>query len=702
MPGRTRRRAALVVLIAATAVRAGAQPATPDWEWPTRGADLANTRYAPLDQIDAANFEDLELAWRFGTHNLGPRPDYRWQTTPLVADGVMYTTAGSRRAVVAIDAASGELLWVHRMDEGRRGELATRGGSGRGVAYWTDGGRQRIFYITPGYRLVALDARTGVRIPSFGVEGIVDLRLEMDQPLDLVTGDVSLRTPPVVAGNTIIVGASHAPGQVPRSRSAPKGHVRAYDVLTGERLWIFHTIPAAGEFGADTWLNDSRVYTGHTGVWAQITVDLELGLAYLPIETPTGDHYGGHRPGDNLFSDSLVAVDLETGERVWHYQFVHHDIWDYDLPCGPILADITVDGRTVKAVAQPTKQSWLYVFDRATGEPVWPIEERPVEAGDVPGEWYAPTQPFPTRPPAYDRQGVAIDDLIDFTPELRARAVEIASRYKLGPIFTPPVVSRAAGPLGTLTLPNIAGGSNWPGGSLDPETGIVYLATRTSMMSLALVEPNAATSDMSFVVGTAAPGRGTRSGRRHADSGHRAAGRRSAAGEAALWTDHGDRPAPRRHPLAGPARRDAGRCQEPPGARGSRHSPYRQQRRRHAGDADAAGCRRRLHLHGARRQPRRHAARLRQVIGSGGGDAATARGSDGVADDVFDRGRAVHRAGRRRRGPCGGAAGVQAAVLKVRPPAFSAGRFRPRRRRRATVPARCPPGQSWCRRRGRQ
>ncbi len=512
MRTRTRGRAALLALIVATGLRAGAQSETADWEWPTRGADLANTRYAPLDQIDAANFEDLELAWRFGTHNLGPRPDYRWQTTPLVAGGVMYTTAGSRRAVVALDAASGELLWVHRMDEGRRGELATRGGSGRGVAYWTDGGRQRIFYITPGYRLVALDARTGVRIPSFGVEGIVDLRLEMDQPLDVVTGDVSLRTPPVVAGNTIIVGASHAPGQVPGSRSAPKGHVRAYDALTGERLWIFHTIPAAGEFGADTWLNDSRVYTGHTGVWAQITVDLELGLAYLPIETPTGDHYGGHRPGDNLFSDSLVAVDLETGERVWHYQFVHHDIWDYDLPCGPILADITVDGRTVKAVAQPTKQSWLYVFDRATGEPVWPIEERPVEAGDVPGEWYAPTQPFPTRPPAYDRQGVAIDDLIDFTPELRAQAVEIASRYKLGPIFTPPVVSRAEGLLGTLTLPNIAGGSNWPGGSLDPETGIVYLATRTSMMSLALVEPNAATSDMSFVVGTAAAQAGGQDG----------------------------------------------------------------------------------------------------------------------------------------------------------------------------------------------
>ncbi len=502
------RRSGLVALLAFSAAPALGQSGTPDREWRTRGGDLANTRYSPLAQIDATNFDTLELAWRFGTDKLGPRPDYRLQTTPLAANGVMYTTAGSRRAVVALDAATGELLWIHRMDEGRRGELATRGGSGRGVAYWTDDDEERVFYITPGYRLVGLDARTGVRIPSFGNDGIVDLRLEMDQPLDLVTGDVSLRTPPVVAGNTIIVGASHAPGQVPRSRSAPKGHVRAYDVLTGERLWIFHTIPAAGEFGADTWLNDSRVYTGNTGVWAQITVDLESGLAYLPIETPTGDHYGGHRPGDNLFSDSLVAVDLETGERIWHYQFVHHDIWDYDLPCGPILADITVDGRAVKVVAQPTKQSWLYVFDRVTGEPVWPIEERPVEAGDVPGEWYAPTQPFPTRPPAYDRQGVTIDDLIDFTPELRATAVEIASRYKLGPIFTPPVVSRVEGPLGTLTLPNIAGGSNWPGGSLDPETGIVYLASRTSMMSLALVEPNPTTSDMNYVVGTAAAVRG--------------------------------------------------------------------------------------------------------------------------------------------------------------------------------------------------
>ena len=494
----------LVMLLAFGTTPAKGQSGTTAGEWPTRGGDLANTRYSPLDQIDETNFNELEVAWRFKTDNLGPRPEYRLQATPLMVNGTLYTTGGSRRSVVALDALTGELRWVYRIDEGRRGALSTRGGSGRGVAYWTDGREERIIYITPGYQLIALDAKTGRPSPTFGRNGIVDLRLEADQQLDPITGDIALRTPPVVAGNSIIVGASHAPGQVPKSRAAAKGHVRAYDARTGRRLWIFHTIPMAGEFGADTWLNDSRSYTGNVGVWGQITVDRDLGHVYLPIETPTGDHYGGHRPGDNLFSDSLVAVDLETGERIWHYQFVHHDIWDYDLPCGPILADITVDGRAIKAIAQPTKQSWLYVFDRVTGEPVWPIEERPVEAGDVPGEWYAPTQPFPTKPPAYDRQGVTIDDLIDFTPELRAKALELVSHYKLGPIFTPPVVSQREGPLGTLMLPNISGGANWPGGSLDPETGIVYVGSQTSIMSLALVRPSARSSDMNFVVGTAA------------------------------------------------------------------------------------------------------------------------------------------------------------------------------------------------------
>ena len=494
----------LLIVCGLWATPANGQFGTATGGWRSRGGDLANTRYAALEQIDASNFNALEVAWRFKTDNLGPQPDYRLQATPLMVNGVLYTTGGSRRSVVALDAATGELLWMYRIDEGRRGELSTRRGSGRGVAYWTDGREERIIYITPGYQMIGLDARTGRPVPTFGRDGIVDLRLEADQPLDPTTGDMALRTPPVVAGNTIIVGASHASGQIPKSRTGPKGHVRAYDARTGKRLWIFHTIPMADEFGADTWLGDSRVYTGNTGVWAQITVDPELGHVYLPTESSTGDHYGGHRPGDNLFSESLVAVDLETGERIWHYQFVHHDIWDYDLPCGPILADITVDGRTIKAIAQPTKQGWLYVFDRVTGEPVWPIEERPVEAGNVPGEWYAPTQPFPTKPPAYDRQGVTIDDLIDFTPELRATALAITSHYKLGPLFTPPVVSRSDDPLGTLMLPNIAGGANWPGGSLDPEAGILYVGSRTSIMSLALVQPNPSASDMNFVVGTAA------------------------------------------------------------------------------------------------------------------------------------------------------------------------------------------------------
>ena len=494
----------LLTLCALWATPAYGQSGTANGEWRSRGGDLANTRYSPLDQIDASNFNELELAWRFKTDNLGPQPDYRLQATPLVVNDVLYTTAGSRRSVIALDAVTGELLWVYRIDEGERGELSTRRGSARGVAYWTDGSEERIMYVTPGYRLIALDAKTGRPVPTFGRSGIVDLRLEADQPLDPITGDMALRTPPVVAGNTVIVGASHGSGQIPNlNRTGPKGHVRAYDARTGKRLWIFHTIPMADEFGADTWLGDSRTYTGNAGVWGQITVDPELGHVYLPTESATGDHYGGHRPGDNLFSDSLVAVDLETGERIWHYQFVHHDIWDYDLPCGPILADITVDGRAIKAIAQPTKQSWLYVFNRETGEPVWPIEERAVEAGDVPGEWYAPTQPFPTKPPAYDRQGVEVDDLIDFTPEVRARALDVVSHYKLGPIFTPPVVSQIDGPLGTIILPNIAGGANWPGGSLDPETGIVYVGSRTSPMSLAVVRADPERSDMNFVVGKA-------------------------------------------------------------------------------------------------------------------------------------------------------------------------------------------------------
>ena len=464
---------------------------TPDSEWRTYGADLANTRYVPLDQIDATNFSQLEVAWQFGTNNLGSRPEFYFQSTPLVAGGVLYSTGGTRRSVVALNAETGELLWVHRIDENTRGETSPRRLSGRGLAYWADGLDKRILYVTPGYSLIALDATTGRRVPDFGDNGIVDLRKENDQIIDPHDADIGLQAAPIVVDDVIIVGAAHsannpAAGVVTKSRTNVKGFVRGYDVRTGTRLWIFHTVPTADEIGNETWLGDSWSYTGNTGAWAQMSADEDLGYVYIPTETPTNDFYGGHRPGTNLFANSLVALNARTGERVWHFQFTHHELWDYDLPCAPILTDIVVDGRTIKALAQPTKQGWVYVLDRTNGLPVWPIEERSVPQGDVPGEWYSPTQPIPTKPPAFERQGLRIDDLIDFTPELRAEAVELVSRYRIGPIFTPPVVSRWDGPLATLMVPGAGGGANWPGGSLDPDTNRLYLFSNTNVFAVGL------------------------------------------------------------------------------------------------------------------------------------------------------------------------------------------------------------------------
>ena len=365
-----------------------AQQGAPNGEWPNYGGDLGHTRYSALSQIDAQNFSELELAWSFKTDNLGPRPEYRYQATPLVIDGVMYTTAGSRRAVVALDARSGEMLWMYSLDEGERGREAPRQLSGRGLAFWQEGEDKRVLFVTPGYRLIALDAANGRPVPEFGDNGIVDLKQNADQQIDLVTGEIGLHATPIVAKDVVIVGAAHRTGGNPRSRENVKGFVRGFDVRSGERLWIFHTIPLPGEYGYESWLDGSAEYTGNTGVWAQISVDEELGIVYLPVEESTGDYYGAYRPGDNLFGETLLAVDLHSGERKWHYQLVHHGIWDHDIPAAPILLDINVDGRQIKAVAQPTKQAFLYVFDRVTGEPVWPIEERAVEAGDVPGEWY--------------------------------------------------------------------------------------------------------------------------------------------------------------------------------------------------------------------------------------------------------------------------------------------------------------------------
>lgn len=471
-------------------------------EWPTYGGNLASQRYRPFDQINKDNFKDLEIAWRFKTDALGPQPEFNLQSTPLMVGGVLYTTAGSRRAVVALDAATGEMLWMHRMDEGKRGEAAPRRLSGRGLAYWTDGRDSRIVYVTPGYQMIALDAKTGQRVRGFGVNGVVDLKQNMDQPIDLEAGEVGLHAAPIIAKDVIVVGAAHLPGGSPKSRVHEKGFIRGYDVRTGKRLWIFHTIPEGGEFGTDTWEKDSASYTGNAGVWAQMTVDDELGLVYLPVELPTGDYYGGHRPGNGLFGESLVALDIKTGKRRWHYQFVHHGIWDFDIPAAPILADITVDGRQIKAIAQPTKQNWLYVFDRTNGQPVWPIEEKPVAKGDVPGEWYAPTQPFVSKPPAFDLQGISEKDLIDFTPELRAEAIKVASRYKMGPLFTPPPVSKWEGPLGLLMVPSSTGGPNWPGGALDPETNRFYIYSFRNPTVVGLV-PGAKPDEFAYANGVA-------------------------------------------------------------------------------------------------------------------------------------------------------------------------------------------------------
>ena len=504
---RVHRYIGLSILSAATCawltVSGTAQESVPIGEWRAYGGNVAQHRYSPLDQINKDNFSKLEVAWRFKADSLGPRPEFNFQATPLMVGGVVYTTAGSRRAVVALDAATGEMLWMHSEHEGKRGESAPRQLSGRGVAYWSDGRNARIVYVTPGYRLLALDARTGVPIPGFGKNGVVDLKEEADQELDLITGEIGLHAAPMIAQDTIIVGAAHLSGATPKSRANAKGYVRAYDVRTGKRLWTFHTIPKPGEFGFDTWEGDSASYTGNTGMWAMMAVDEELGIAYLPVESPTGDYYGGHRPGNGLFGESLVAVDLKTGKRRWHYQLVHHGIWDFDIPSPPILIDIVVNGKPIKAVAQPTKQAWLYVFDRVTGQPIWPIEERPVEASNVPLEKTARTQPFVTKPPAYDRQGTSLDDLIDFTPELRAEAVKLVSRYKLGPMFTPPVVSRWEGPMGTIMLPSTGGGANWPGGAYDPETHTLYVHSTTTPAVLGLVASDGKNSDMAYIRGSA-------------------------------------------------------------------------------------------------------------------------------------------------------------------------------------------------------
>jgi glucose dehydrogenase len=476
--------------------------AGPTVEWREYGGNIAAHRYSTLEQIDRDNVGDLEVAWTFNTGNYGPRPEARNEATPLMIDGALYTTVGITRNVVAIDPKSGETLWVWRPNDGeQRFAAAPRKTSGRGLSYWTDGaGTERLIVVTPGFFLVSLDPSTGRQTPGFGENGVVDLMVG-------VRGEVKDKTsignssPALVIGDVIVVGPAHEVGMRPPSKTNLKGDVRGYDARTGKLLWTFHTIPAAGEPGYETWLNGSAERGSNAGVWARISGDAELGLVYLPVEAPLADTYGGERPGTNLYGNSLVCLDARTGAKVWHYQLIHHDIWDWDNPTAPVLMDLVVDGRPIKAVAQITKQGWVYTFDRTNGAPVWPIEERPVAAGDVPGEWYAPTQPFPTKPPAFDRQGVTVDDLIDFTPALRAEAVEGMKEFRMGPIFTPPSLAAAAdGTNGTIMLPSFTGGANWEGGAFDPETSVLYIGSNTQP-SVAAVRPEPSFSDMPYVAG---------------------------------------------------------------------------------------------------------------------------------------------------------------------------------------------------------
>jgi len=480
-----------------------AQHGAPVGVWPVYGGDPGHTRYAPLDQINAGNVADLEIVWRWSARNFGTNPSIRSATTPLMIDGGLYATAGVRRSVVAIDPGSGETLWMWRMDEGERLELAPRANPGRGVAYWSGAaGDDRILVVTPGYRLVALDADTGRPVRGFGQDGIVDLFASQRTREGVsLAGSIGSSSPPTVVGDVIVVGSAQEVGSRPPSRVNTPGDVRGFDARTGRHLWTFRTIPEPGTEGNETWLDDSWSYSGNAGVWAPMSFDPETGYVYLPTEAATGDYYGGHRPGDNLFSSSLVCLDASTGEKVWHFQTIHHDIWDWDNPTAPILADIEIEGRARRVVVQLTKQGFAYVFDRRTGEPVWPIEERPVPPSDVPGERTAPTQPFPTKPPSFERQGIGIGDLIDFTPEIRQRAVEIVSRYRTGPIFTPPSLADTDdGTGGTLILPSVIGGANWEGGALDPGLGLLFVASMTDASVLGLV-PGGDESDMSYVLG---------------------------------------------------------------------------------------------------------------------------------------------------------------------------------------------------------
>jgi len=476
-----------------------AQRGAPNGEWRTYNGDSASTKYSALEQIDKTNVAKLAIAWTRPALDAAIRaqaPSMRaaktFRSTPLMVGGVLYASNGVG-FVEAFDPGTGKTVWVEPPSE--PGENGYRGASTRGIGYWSDGRDARIL-VQHSEQLLALNAKTGKPYPDFGKNGRVNLSEGLGDDMRYTwTGA------PLVVGDVVVLGMS--PGDEFANKEATRSDVRAYDVRTGALRWQFHVIPQAGETGVETWEGESWKYTGHSPVWSLMSADEELGLVYLPVTAPTSDMYGGHRLGDNLFSQSVVAIDVKTGRRAWHYQMVHHDLWDYDPPAAPVLVDITVDGRPIKALVQVTKQAFAYMLDRTNGKPVWPIVEKPVPQSSTPGERTAPTQPFPTRPPPFDLQGSIEANLIDFTPALHAEALEIVKRYVTGPLFTPPSVvdERPGGKLGAIQLPGSIGGANWSGAGFDPDTHVLYVPSSLAPFVADIVPGDPARTDLRYVHG---------------------------------------------------------------------------------------------------------------------------------------------------------------------------------------------------------
>ena len=615
-----------VATVAPAPPAANAQTGADPNEWRFYGGDPGHTKYTSLDQITEDNVDQLRIAWIWTSVDEKLRAEnpvigegrrfrtYAYEVTPLVVDGVLYTTTNLGQ-VAAIDPTTGETIWSYDPGLYLDGRPAVHGFLTRGLSWWSDGEEARLLYAGGRTWLVSVDAKTGKPDPAFGRNGRVDLTRGLGRTID--TSQYAVSSAPLVAGDTIVVGSAITEGT--GRKEAPPGHVRGYDVRTGEMKWIFHTIPQPGEFGHETWGNESWKWSGGANVWSNMSADPELGYVYLPVGSPVTDYYGGHRPGDNLFANSLVCLDAETGERVWHFQFVHHAVWDYDLPAAPNLIDITVDGRKIEAVAQITKQGFTFVFDRATGEPVWPIEERPVPPSTVPGERTSPTQPYPTKPPLYLTNGSLEADLIDFTDELRAEALEIYREHTAGPLYTPPALG------GNIVRPGWSGGANWWGAAFDPETGRLYVPSWAHFSFVVLEAGDPANSDLTIrpQVSNLPGPRGT------------------AALQAALLAARGAGHERRREAVERAARR---RPPQPRGAARHGSAPARQLReeRRPAADENAALYRPGHRVEAPARVRQGH--RLRAVR-DGAPRAVIVR-----ADQLPGGRPAVHRPGGRRRG----------------------------------------------------